>query len=156
MFDSFLRTRGNVPNLFRALAHRPTIVETLAAHLQAVTGPGTVPTQLKELLVVRVSQLNGCDYCLASHTALAQRAGASDERLARVARGDYADVEPAWAAALAFADETVPVGGQVSDATFARLAASWDAPQVVEIATTCTAFAHFNRLANALRMPITR
>jgi uncharacterized peroxidase-related enzyme len=156
MFDAFQRTRGNVPNLFRALAHRPAIVETLFAHLQAVTEPGTVPVTLKELLVVRVSQLNGCAYCVASHTMLAKRAGATDDQIARIGRGDYAAFEPAWAAALAFAAETVPVGGNVTDATFARLAEFWDPPQIVEITTTCTVFANFNRIANALRIPVTR
>jgi uncharacterized peroxidase-related enzyme len=156
MFDTFERTRGNVPNLFRALAHRPPIVETLFAHLQAVTGPGTVPVALKEILVVRVSQLNGCAYCVASHTMLAKRAGATDDQIARVGRGDYSEFEPGWAAALAFAAETVPVGGNVSDATFARLAGFWDAAQLVEITATCTVFAHFNRIANALRIPVTR
>jgi uncharacterized peroxidase-related enzyme len=156
LFETFQRTRGNVPNLFRAVAHRPAIVETLFAHLQAVTGPGTVPIALKELLVVCVSQFNGCEYCLASHTMLAKRAGATDKQIAQIARGEYTAFEPSWAAALTFAAETVPVGGHVSDATFTRLADHWDAAQIIEITTTCTIFAHFNRIANALRIPITR
>jgi uncharacterized peroxidase-related enzyme len=156
MFDTFLRTRGNIPNLFRAVANRPPIVETLHAHLLAVTGPGTVSGQLKELMVVRVSHLNACSYCLASHSMLAKRHGATDEQLAAVKRGDYTACEPAWAAALTFADETVPVGGHVSDATFARLAEHWDAPAIIEITVTCALFASFNRIANALQTPVTK
>jgi alkylhydroperoxidase family enzyme len=62
IFEAFQRQRGNVPNLFRVAAHRPAIVETLHAHMQAVLGPGEVSVLLKELLAVRVSQINGCRY----------------------------------------------------------------------------------------------
>ena len=53
---------GVVPNLFRVAAHRPEIVQTLYAHMKAVMGKGTVPQLLKELISVRVSQINGCVY----------------------------------------------------------------------------------------------
>ena len=61
-FDDFLRSRGKVPNLFRISAHRPAIGRTLSAHLDAVMGEGDVPRLLKELLSVRVSQINDCEY----------------------------------------------------------------------------------------------
>jgi alkylhydroperoxidase family enzyme len=53
---------GVIPNLFRIAAHRPEIVQTLYAHMKAVMGKGTVPQLLKELISVRVSQINGCVY----------------------------------------------------------------------------------------------
>ena len=62
LFERFEKARGNVPNLFRVLAHREPIGETLAAHMTAVMGPGTVPVLLKELLSVRVSRINNCEY----------------------------------------------------------------------------------------------
>ena len=62
VFARFLRERGRIPNLFRVVAHRPPIGETLAAHMNAVMGPGTVDQGLKELLSIRVSHINLCDY----------------------------------------------------------------------------------------------
>ncbi|HKO16022.1 MAG TPA: carboxymuconolactone decarboxylase family protein [Gemmatimonadaceae bacterium] len=61
-FEHFLRERGKVPNLFRVSAYRPAITETLVAHMRAVMGPGEVPGLLKELVSVRVSQINNCEY----------------------------------------------------------------------------------------------
>ena len=61
-FAAFVAARGKVPNLFRVAAHRPAIAATLAAHLDAVMGPGEVPVLLKELLAVRVSRVNDCEY----------------------------------------------------------------------------------------------
>ena len=62
IFDTFVRQRGNVPNLFRVAANRPPIVQTLHAHMQAVMGPGEVSGLLKELVAVRVSLINDCEY----------------------------------------------------------------------------------------------
>jgi alkylhydroperoxidase family enzyme len=61
-FQRFIEERGKVPNLFRVAAHRPQIARTLSDHMRAVMGPGEVPVLLKELLSVRVSQINGCEY----------------------------------------------------------------------------------------------
>lgn len=156
LFDAFMRERGNVPNLFRAASLRPPIVLTLFAHLRAVTGPGEVPVLLKELLTVRVSQLNSCAYCLASHTALSRKYGATDVQLSALASGQFADFEPGWKAALAFADAMTPTTGDVTDEIFAELARWWTAPQIIEITSVIGFFNYFNRFAEALRIPVTR
>ena len=61
-FQRFITERGKVPNLFRVAAHRPEIARTWSEHQRAVMGPGEVPVVLKELLSVRVSQINDCEY----------------------------------------------------------------------------------------------
>ena len=62
IYELYLKERGNVPNMFRTVAHRPEILRTLIAHLRAVMNTGTVPAKLKELLIVRTSQINRCEY----------------------------------------------------------------------------------------------
>ncbi|MGI8586795.1 MAG: carboxymuconolactone decarboxylase family protein [Chloroflexia bacterium] len=62
VFDRYIKERGNVPNMFRTMALRPEIAKTADAHMAAVLAGGTVPRQLKELCVVRVSHLNSCAY----------------------------------------------------------------------------------------------
>ena len=54
--------RGNVPNMFRVYAHRPEILKTMVAHLNAITNSGTVPVRTKELVATLVSRINGCEY----------------------------------------------------------------------------------------------
>jgi alkylhydroperoxidase family enzyme len=56
------KQRGNVPNMFRVYAHRPAILKTMMAHLDAVTNTGTVPVKTKELVATLVSRINGCEY----------------------------------------------------------------------------------------------
>ncbi len=62
VFDAFMRERGKVPNLFRVAAYHPRIVSTLRLHMDAVMGAGEVDVLLKELLSIRVSQINDCEY----------------------------------------------------------------------------------------------
>ena len=62
IFERFLQERGNVPNMFRTVAHRPEILKTMTAHFRAVMNTGTVDKKLKEFVAVRVSHLNGCEY----------------------------------------------------------------------------------------------
>lgn len=62
IFDRFLEERGNVPNMFRTVALRPEIMKTMMEHFQTIMKKGTVPPKLKEMIAVRVSHLNGCEY----------------------------------------------------------------------------------------------
>ncbi|HYL93932.1 MAG TPA: carboxymuconolactone decarboxylase family protein [Alphaproteobacteria bacterium] len=61
-YDRIMKERGNIPNMFRTVAHRPEIMRTMAEHLFAVTNTGTVPVKLKELVIVRTTQINRCEY----------------------------------------------------------------------------------------------
>jgi alkylhydroperoxidase family enzyme len=62
IYDNFMKVRGNVPNMFRTVAHRPELLRTMVAHFQVVMSNGVLPAKLKELLFVRVSQMNRCEY----------------------------------------------------------------------------------------------
>ena len=62
VYDHYQKERGNVPNMFRTAAHRPEILRTLIAHFRAIMETGTVPAKLKELVIVRTSQINRCEY----------------------------------------------------------------------------------------------
>jgi len=62
VFDRFMRTRGNIPNMFRTTAVRPKIMLTMEAHMQAIFTSGTVDLALKEMCAVRTSANNKCAY----------------------------------------------------------------------------------------------
>jgi alkylhydroperoxidase family enzyme len=62
VYDWFLQSRGNVPNMFRTVAHRPEIMQTAVAHLRAILETGTVPKKIKQLVITRTSQVNRCEY----------------------------------------------------------------------------------------------
>jgi alkylhydroperoxidase family enzyme len=61
-FDAFIKERGKVPNMTRTVAHRQEIMVTMTDHFRAVMTTGNVERKLKELVAVRVSHLNKCEY----------------------------------------------------------------------------------------------
>jgi uncharacterized peroxidase-related enzyme len=155
IFATYLAERGNIPNMFRTAAVRPKHLQTMIAHFRTVMGEGTVPVQLKELLWVRVSHLNGCRYCLASHTVLARHRGASDALVDAVqdrAPAAIETLEPGWRAALEYAGALHGSGHDVSDALYERLAKAWDPGQIVELTMVIGLTEYFNRFNNALRV----
>lgn len=62
LFNNVGRQRGNIPNMFRLYAHRPEILKTMVAHMNAITNSGTVAVKTKELVATLVSRINRCEY----------------------------------------------------------------------------------------------
>ncbi len=53
---------STMETLFRSMAHRSEIAEQSMHLLQTIMRTGTVDPRLKELLAIRVSQVNHCYY----------------------------------------------------------------------------------------------
>lgn len=80
VYDDIMATRkvDFVNNFWKALAsHPPTLLRTWEK-IKAVMGPGALDPLTKELLYVAVSITNGCDYCIATHTAAAKQKGMTE------------------------------------------------------------------------------
>ena len=156
LYASVGAQRGKVPNMFRAFAHRPEILETLVAHLDAVTLTGTVSRRTKELVIVLVSRLNACGYCDRSHTRQALEHGASSEQLETILDFEHGPFDEAEKAALAYGKQLTLDAHAIDDALFARLAAHYDEGEIVELSAMAGLFNYFNRVNDALRIESTR
>ena len=73
-----------VPNIWRALATHPEHLELCWTQLKSIMSPGKVDMLTKEIIALAVSVTNGCNYCINSHTAAAQKLGLNDEMLGEV------------------------------------------------------------------------
>ena len=157
LYDSIFAQRGNVPNMFRVMAHRPEIFATMQAHFAAVLNTGTVPVRLKELVIVRTSQMNETPYCLASHTILARKLGWTDEQLIHLAEwAQRSDFTPAEKAALRLSETVTRDAHAVTDEQFAQLRSFYSEGEIVELLCAIGLFNYFNRFNDALRMEPTR
>ncbi|HZL25238.1 MAG TPA: carboxymuconolactone decarboxylase family protein [Acidobacteriaceae bacterium] len=157
VYDKFLRDRGNVPYFFRTLAHRPEIFRTAAAHMEAVLKTGTLPTRLKELVVVRTSQLNCTAYCLASHTAISLKLGWSPEHIeALKSWRDSPLFSEAEKEAIHLAEAMTNASHEYTDADMARLRRFYSEGEVIELMAAVGLFNYFNRFNNLLQMEPTK
>ena len=153
IYDRYLQQRGNVPNMFRTVAHRPEIFQTMIAHFEAVLHTGTLPLKLKELAIVRTSQLNQCSYCLASHSRICKKLGWSEDQLVNLA--DYAertDFTHQEKVALQLAEWMTRNEGPLSDEQWQQVRDVYSEGEIVELMAAIGLFNYFNRFNNLLDM----
>lgn len=149
--DAGRRTDAAVPQLDRI--HRDVyrhLVRSAVASREASTAAG-LDDGLRELVNVRVSQLNGCAACLATHVPAARAAGVPQRRL---------DLLPAWRelgaygaperAALRLAETLTRLDD--TDERAAAVAAAgehFDADQLAALEWTIVLINAFNRVSIA-------
>lgn len=122
---------GAVPAMFQAVANSPAALRSMWGSFGALAG-GSLPAKLGEQIAVAVADRNACEYCLAAHTALGRKAGATAEEMTAAQVGESAD--PATAAALRFALKLVEQRGRVDDADVQALrTAGYGDEAIVEI-----------------------
>jgi uncharacterized peroxidase-related enzyme len=151
-FERKIAERGNIPNMYRVFAHRPWILSTMDAHFSAVMGSGTVSLKLKELLALQTSLANACHYWTRSHTALAERLGATPEQISSLLDFETGPFDDREKAALRFGLQMTRDANRVSEETFAQLRRHFDEGEAVEVACVVGLFAYFNRFNEALGM----
>ncbi|MEH2372525.1 carboxymuconolactone decarboxylase family protein [Nostoc sp.] len=81
VYDDIRATRQNdyINNFWKAIAnHPPTLQRTWQAVKEVMTNPGEIDPLMRELIYIAVSATNGCEYCIASHTASARAKGMND------------------------------------------------------------------------------
>ncbi|MBD2729949.1 carboxymuconolactone decarboxylase family protein [Nostoc sp. FACHB-892] len=87
VYDDIRTTRQNdyINNFWKAIAnHPPTLQRTWQAVKEVMTSPGEIDPLMRELIYIAVSATNGCDYCIASHTAGARAKGMNDTMFAEL------------------------------------------------------------------------
>ncbi len=73
-----------IPNIWRALAANPEHLELCWNQVKSIMRPGKLDLMTKEIIAAAVSITNGCDYCINSHLAAAQRLGLDAEGMGEV------------------------------------------------------------------------
>lgn len=108
---------------------------------------------LLELVKMRVSQINGCAFCLDMHSKDARRAGETEQRLYLLNAWDethiYTDREKAalaWAEALTLVSET-----HVPDAVYDRAKAQFTDVELANLTLAVTQINSWNRFQVAFR-----
>jgi len=155
IYDALLATRGVVPNMFKALAHRPEIAHGVAGFLKPLLSDGALRGSYKELVAVRVSQHHNSAYAVRAHKISARQKGATDPQIEGVANfesGPYSEKEKLG---FRLADRLHQGASAVDDAFFDQLAAAFSEPERIELLLTAAAFEMFPRFIDGLRIPVT-
>src|SRR5207245_9328681 len=83
VYDDIMATRKTdyINNFWKTLASHPPTLRRTWETLKSVMASGAIDPLTKEMVYLAVSTTNGCDYCIASHTASARRQGMTAEMM---------------------------------------------------------------------------
>lgn len=143
---------GMVPNMFKAVANSPAALASMWASFGALGG-GRLGARLGEQIAVAIADRNNCSYCLAAHTGLGRKAGATAQEMAEAQAGRSSD--PRTAAVLSFVVKVVDTRGHVSPSDVAALRdAGFADEDIVEIMAHVALNLFTNYLNVALDVPV--
>lgn len=155
IYDQLYAARGVVPNMFKALANAPALVEGITALLKPLMGEGALEGWYKELVATHVASLNGCAYCVSAHRFLAGRRGATPEQVASLDGFEAGPFTEKQKAGFRYAGLLHISGQAVDDAAFAAVRAHFGPRELVELTAVAAAFEMFARINSGLRIPVT-
>ena len=152
LLDAIHGAFGASPNMFRAVANSPAALKGMWGSFGALGG-GVIPAKLAEQIAVAVADRNACEYCLAAHTALGRKAGATAEELVAAQAGESADAKTN--AALRFALKLVNERGQLTESDVLALRnADFNDEAMVEIIAHVALNLFTNYVNVALAVPV--
>lgn len=131
LLDAVKGKLGLVPNITRAMANSPAVLEGYLS-LSGALGKGSLSAKNREQIALAVGQANQCDYCLAAHSAIGKMIGLTPDQILDSRRGTA--IDPRTDAVIRFANKVVDERGQVSDAEVAEVrAAGLDDGAIAEV-----------------------
>ena len=115
------------------------------------TGSG-LETGLLELVRLRSSQLNGCEYCIHLHTGELKKLHETEDRIGGLADWRGADhYTKRERAALAWAEAVTNIqDGHAPDAVYDEVRAHFSGPEIVNLTLAITTINAWNRIAIGL------
>jgi AhpD family alkylhydroperoxidase len=151
---AFYRPDGSASALTRSFASAPDVMETLLPFLGQIMDESSIDLVTKELVIMRVSQLNGCRYCLAAHRPVALEAGVSEAHLAAVCElAEVDSLPPRERTIVAWVDQVTKDARGVSDELVAAVLEHVRDDQLVELTVLAGTITMLNQYCTAFDIP---
>src|SRR3954469_10866392 len=131
LFDEVKGRLGFVPNMTRAMANSPAVLDGYL-QLAGALSRGTLPAKVREQVALAVAEANGCDYCLAAHSAVGRMVGLTADQIRDSRLGTA--VDPKADALIRFALKVVDARGRLGDGDLAEVrGAGFDDAAIAEV-----------------------
>lgn len=150
--ERIISERGSILHLYQMLLHSAPIAEGWLHYLTAIRQKSALPGVLRELVIIRVAQLNNAPYEADQHAPIALKEGASQAQLDGLAAWPSCPCfDERERAVLAYTD-AMTRQVQVPDPVFAAVAAHFAPVQIVELTATVAAYNMVSRFLEALQI----
>ncbi|WP_404421230.1 carboxymuconolactone decarboxylase family protein [Thalassospira australica] len=133
VFAQVKKAAGSVPNAYATIGSlAPDILKTIL-NAEGVLASATLSKQDRETIKLVVSEVAGCDYCVAAHSFLGKLAGIAPDTLSDIRNGTPTG-DPKRDALIGFVRALQQSNGTVAEADFNAIkAAGYSDAQLVEI-----------------------
>lgn len=130
LFDSLKKDLGMVPNLYAIMAHSEY---ALGSYLALENAKSSVAGKACEVVNLVVSEVSGCEYCLAAHTVIGKMNGLTDAQVLEI-RGGAAGFDSKLDALARLVKSIVVKRGHADAAQVdAFFAAGWTKENLVDV-----------------------
>ncbi len=150
--ERITRERGSVLHLYAMLLHSAPVAEGWLRYLTAIRHECALPGGLRELVIMRVAQLNGAPYEAEQHAPIALREGMTQAQID--ALGQWAEsslFDETQRAVLAYCD-AMTCTVHVPDDVFAAVRRVMDNRNLVELTATIGAYNMVSRFLEAMQI----
>jgi AhpD family alkylhydroperoxidase len=140
-------------NIFKVFGHTPELGRCFTQSVMAMLKDGELDWLSKELLILKATHRNECQYCVVQHETLSKRLGISEEKIADIEGEKYRTSPHFTEAEKALLDFTVQIGvdaNRVSKDLWDRLHKHFTEPQIVEAAYVITQYIAISKFGDAL------
>ncbi len=138
----------NMDNRINYFKVAPKALENML-EMEKYTKKTGIDKLLIELIKLRVSQINGCSYCINMHTKAARKRKATDEQIAQLQTWGETDIfSPQEKVALELAEHVTLISEKrVDDELYQRVREHYDEKEYVDLIVIINQINMWNRLA---------
>lgn len=140
-------------NIFKVFGHTPELGTVFTDMIMAILKDGELDWKTKELIILKATHRNECQYCVVQHETLSKRMGIADEKIKDIGDDRYRTSRHFTEAEKTLLDLTVQIGidaNSVSDELWSRLHTHFTEPQIVEAVFTITTYIAVSKFGDAL------
>lgn len=140
-------------NIFKVFGHTPALGSCFTDSVMAMLQDAELDWKTKELLILKATLRNECQYCVVQHEAVSQRLGVTAEAIAALEGDQYKTSDLFSDAEKALLDLTVQIGvdaNRVSNDIWDRVKAHYNEAQIVEAVYVITQYIAISKFGDAL------
>lgn len=125
---------GFIPNMYAGMANSPGLLQTYLDGYGAFRAHSGFTPAEQEVVFLTISRENGCDYCMAAHSMIAEKVSKVNTDVLRALRSGSGITDPRLAALSTFTSHMFTTRGRPAAANLkAFLGAGYNEAQVLEI-----------------------
>jgi 4-carboxymuconolactone decarboxylase len=140
-------------NIFKVFGHTPKLGRIFTDNVMEMLQDSYLDWKTKELIILKATQRNDCQYCVVQHETVSKRLGISEEKIADIDGDNYKTSLHFTEGEKALVELTHQIGvdaNRVPDELWGRLKQHYNESQIVEAVYVITQYIAISKFGDAL------